>query len=154
MNGRGLALILAMVLVGCRPSGSVEAPSTTEPPQEVTAISLRSQGTEESPEQPLAGPSILSSDAAKFVGQKRTVCGPVVDTRYIRSRGRPTSLYFDNPQPDNTFTVLIWGADRRKFPANPEDYYEGKTICVDGLIHEHTSGPFMEIRNPSQISLP
>ncbi|MDP2660771.1 MAG: hypothetical protein Q8R28_08580 [Dehalococcoidia bacterium] len=156
MTGRGAALtlvgVLAVVLVGCRPSGIGDAPAEAQPPREFTAISLPSRGIEESG-QPIAEPSILSCDAAQFIGQTRTVCGPVVDTRYVRSRGRPTFMYFDKPQPDNTFLVLIWGADRRKFPANPEDYYKGKTICVDGLIHGHSSGPFMEVDSPSQISL-
>ncbi len=152
MKGRGLALILALALVGCLPTGIVDAPPTTEPLQENAGV-LESLGTEVASETPVAEPSILSSEVAEFIGQTRTVCGPVVDARHVRSKGRPTFIYFDKPQPDNTFTVLIWGADRRKFPPNPEDYYEGKTICVDGLIREHSSGPFMEVSDPSQVSV-
>lgn len=153
MKSGGLALILALILAGCRPSGLTVSPATPAPPPGRTAISQPLRGPEPSSEQPAVAPAISSSDALRYSGQTRKVCGPVVETRYVRSRGRPTYMYFDKPQPDNTFLVLIWGADRRKFPENPEAYYRGKSVCVEGKIRDHSSGPFTEAKNPSQISL-
>jgi hypothetical protein len=79
------------------------------------------------------------TEAGSYVGEEKTVCGPVMGAKYAEdSNGKPTFLNVgeDYPSPKR-FTVLIWGEDRSNFAFKPEDEYLGKTICVSGEIQEY-----------------
>ena len=125
----------------------------------VLACSPRSGATPTSPSYPQGGSalpatSFSSSQAASHVGERGTVCGPVVDTRYATgSRGKPTFLNFDRPYPNHIFTVVIWGSDRGNFPSRPETYYRGKEVCATGLIETYQGKPQIIARNGSQLAI-
>jgi len=104
-------------------------------------------------EQEAPSNAIAWHEAQDHIGDRATVCGPVVDTHYAStSKGKPTFLNIGKPYPDpSRFTVVIWGDYRGNFPQGPEAYYLGKTICVTGLITEYEGTPEVEIKTPSQI---
>jgi hypothetical protein len=73
----------------------------------------------------LAQRTLTATEAKAHIGEQATVCGKVVSTRWAESsRGSPTFLNFDQPYPDQVFTLVIWGNDRSKFD-NPETTYRG-----------------------------
>src|SRR6516162_5270609 len=79
-------------------------------------------------------PRLLSYQAKNHLGENATVCGVVVSTKYLESKGRsPTLLNLDKPYPQQPFTIVIWGADRAKF-GTPEVGYKGARVCVSGTI--------------------
>ena len=99
----------------------------------------------------------ITWDEAKYhIGERVTVCGPVVDAYYAaNSNGKPTFLNIGNRYTDpNRFTVVIWGENRGKFPQAPEAYYLDKTICVTGLLTEYEGIPEIEVEYPSEIQDP
>ena len=58
----------------------------------------------------LAEKPLTATEAKNHIGEQATVCGKVVSTRYAEgSRGSPTFLNFDQPYPNQVFTLLIWG---------------------------------------------
>ena len=83
------------------------------------------------------------------------VCGPVVDTAYASgSSGKPTFLNIGRSYPDpERFTVVIWNDNRNNFPAQPENYYLGKNICVDGVIELYEGVAQIEGTNQRQIEV-
>ena len=96
----------------------------------------------------------IAWDEAKYrIGERTTVCGSVVSTKWASgSKGKPTFLNIGKPYPDpDRFTVVIWIDYRANFPSPPEVYYEGKAICVTGLIIEYEGVPEIEVKDPSQI---
>ena len=96
--------------------------------------------------------TISPEQAHQFIGQIKTVCGTVVNTKYaIYSRGQPTFLNLNRPYPNHIFTAVIWGSERHKFKSPPETYYKGKRICVSGMITSYRSKPQIFIRDHSQI---
>ncbi len=96
--------------------------------------------------------TITPEDAAKFIGQQKTVCGTVASAHYApRSKGQPTFLNLNKPYPDQVFTVLIWGSDRGKFEKSPETLYYGKAVCVTGRIQSYQGRPEIIVKEPSQI---
>ena len=102
-----------------------------------------------------APPDAISCNETKnHIGERTTVYGPVVDTHYASgSSGEPTFLNMCYPYPNpNRFTVVIWGENRGKFPQPPEDYYDGKTIYVSGLIDHYNGVPQIEVTSPDQIN--
>ena len=132
----GLVLLLLASVVACGP-----APTATPAPTPTPS-------TTPTP------PSALAWSEAKYhIGERTTVFGPVVDTRWASgSKGKPTFLNIGKPYPDpERFTVVIWIQNRSKFPDPPEDYYLGKTIYVTGLITEYKGIPQIEVTDPTQI---
>lgn len=101
----------------------------------------------------LAQKSLTADEAKNHIGEQGTVCGKVVSTRYAESsRGRPTFLNFDQPYPNKTFTIVIWGNDRSKFN-DPETIYRGKHICVTGKISAYKGIPEIVANAPSQVKI-
>ena len=97
---------------------------------------------------------IKPTDAEKYVGKEKTVCGMVASATYAgRTKGQPTFLNLDQPYPNQVFTVVIWGSDRKKFNNPPETLYKGKTICVTGKIKSYKGKPEIIVNDPSQINI-
>jgi hypothetical protein len=95
---------------------------------------------------------ISATEAHKFIGETKTVCGTVASTFYsVRSKGQPTFLNLDQPYPNQIFTVVIWGSDRNKFKNPPEVFFKDKRICVTGTIETYRGKPQIIVRDPSQI---
>ncbi len=96
---------------------------------------------------------VSTLDAAKYIGKQATVCGQVATIHLAqRTGGAPTFINFDKPNPDQTFTVLIWGIDRPKFPAPPESTFTaGKRVCVTGRVTDYRGKPEIIVRNPEEI---
>jgi hypothetical protein len=100
------------------------------------------------------GGELSAREAARHIGELATVCGTVASARYAaRSRGQPTFLNFDQPYPNQLFTVVIWGDARRAFPEPPERAYEGKRICVSGRIESYRGLPQIVVQSPSAIRI-
>jgi len=98
--------------------------------------------------------TIKPEDAAKFIGQQRTVCGTVASAHYAAIiKKQPTSLHLDKPYPNEVFTVLIWGSDKGKFEKPPETLYLRKEICVTGMIRSYQGRPEIIVKDSSQIKV-
>lgn len=107
-------------------------------------------------ELPVSCPGAVSwREAGAHVGERATVEGPVVGTRFAAdANGRPTFLNLGRDYPDpNRFTVVVWGDDRARFPEPPEDAYAGRTICVTGEIELYRGVPEIEVSSPDQVAV-
>lgn len=92
-------------------------------------------------------------EAGDHIGGRARVCGRVAGTAYAAGvGGRPTFLNFGRPHPDAPFTAVIWGRNRGRFEAPPEDLFRGRRVCVAGEIREHEGRPQIEVRSPAQIA--
>ena len=127
----GLVLLLVSSVISCG------APTVTTTPEE----------------KELPSNAISWNEAKYHIGERATVYGPVVDTKWASgSKGKPTFLNIGKPYPDpGRFTVVIWIDNRGNFPQAPEVYYLGKTIYVTGLITEYNGIPQIEATTPDQI---
>jgi hypothetical protein len=97
---------------------------------------------------------ISPSEAAKHVGKSATVCGKVASTAYaIQVVGRSTFLNLERPYPDQPFTVVIWGSERSRFSPPPEKAYDGKKICVSGIVRVFRDEPPRIVTQLSQIEI-
>jgi uncharacterized protein (DUF983 family) len=104
----------------------------------------------------LVQPDAINWDQAKnFIGESKTVCGPVVSTKYASSiQGEPTYLDLGTKNPDPArLTVIIWGDQRTSFSFKPEEYFVQKKICVSGLIVDYKGTAEIEIKTPTQITI-
>lgn len=101
----------------------------------------------------LAQKTLAANQAKDLIGEQATVCGKIVSTAYAdTSRGKPTFLNFDEPYPNQIFTLLIWGSDRAKF-GDPESAYRGKHVCVRGKVESYKSVPEIVASDPSQVKV-
>jgi len=141
------------IIITATPQANTQPPwpSATTAPQANTQPPWPSATT--APPTTVVSDTIDWDEAAYYIGEHKTVCGPVVDSHYASSsNGQPTFLNIGQPYPKpNRFTVVIWGRNRSKFSTGPEQLYSGDTICVTGLIEEYRGIPEIEVSDPSQI---
>lgn len=96
---------------------------------------------------------LAAAEAKNHVGERATVCGKVVSSRYAGgSKGEPTFLNLDEPFPKQIFTIVIWGHDRRKF-GEPEHKYSDKQICATGRITSYRGSPEIVATDVKEIEI-
>jgi micrococcal nuclease len=95
--------------------------------------------------------AIRAVAASARLGETVTVCDVVASATHLRSGRRPTFLNLGRPFPRQDLTVLIWGSDRGRFHAPPEDEYRNAWICVTGEIATYRGQPQIVVRAPEAI---
>jgi len=97
------------------------------------------------------GSNYTTKEASRHIGEKATVCGMVSGGYYAtRSTGQPTFINLDGRYPNQNFTIFILGKNRHKF-SSPERSYNGRTVCVTGVIGMHKGTPQIKVTSKSQI---
>jgi DNA/RNA endonuclease YhcR with UshA esterase domain len=146
MNKVRLILFSTMLLLLTVACGQTSTPNSSPP-------STRSPSPTSIPIEKLSF-SWSSKEASKHIGERGTVCGPIVDTRYATgSNGKPTFLNFDRAYPNHTMVVVIWNSNRGAFPRNPQTYYKGKDVCATGLIESYKGKPEIVARDGDQLEI-
>lgn len=125
-------------------------------PEEAGRIDSREEGDSEFRGNGSDPSDEINWDEAKYYfGERRTVCGPVVDSYFAASdRNRETYLNLGLAHPDiHRISVVIHEEARARFPADPEKYYLGKSICVSGKIETYQGMAQMIVSEPAQIRI-
>jgi hypothetical protein len=98
--------------------------------------------------------SIPSEDAEDHIGESTGVLCRIVSTQYlVNVTGQPTFLDCDEPYPDQSLSVIIWGRDRSEFPSPPEEVYRDEVVCVQGLIWTFGGKPTIVAHDGDQIDI-
>jgi len=98
--------------------------------------------------------TITPAQDSKHVGKYEKVCGQVTSTYYAdENKGIPTFINLDKPYPDQIFTVMVWGSDRKNFKFKPEDFYRDKEICVEGEIKDYKGVAEIIIKTPKEVAM-
>jgi DNA/RNA endonuclease YhcR with UshA esterase domain len=99
--------------------------------------------------------TLTTEEALQHADETNTVCGVVASTKYLESsKAKPTFLNLDKPYPDQPFTAVISEAARAQFKGlPPEEFFNGKPICVTGLITISRGKPQIAIDDVSQIEI-
>lgn len=96
--------------------------------------------------------TITSEQVKDNVGKTVTVLGKVADGRYLASSAKqPTLLNIDKAFPNQVFTVVIYGENRKAFGYKPEEVLMGKNIYVTGKVTMYNGKPQVEVAKPEQI---
>jgi hypothetical protein len=91
-------------------------------------------------------------EASKHVAQTATACGGGASTKMMPTCVRqPTFLDFGKPYPDQIFTAVIFGRDRRKF-GTPKTSFREKRVCVTGRVRNYPGKPEIIRSDPSQLA--
>jgi len=98
------------------------------------------------------GATLSAKEAADHIGETASVCGTVASAKYAAStKGQPTFLNLDEAYPNQVFTALIWGVDRKAFSKPPESL-SGHHICVRGTIVEYKGKAEIIVHSPDAIT--
>ena len=150
--------IAALAVIGCGGSGGAELTAAQAADAEAAAAAIASE----------AMGFIPSSRAGQHLGEEVTVRGSVRDYQWISGKtGKPTLLLFDTPalvergssiseqEIPTTFTVVVWKKDAKNFPGttNLGPTYNGKIVCVTGLIEDYEGSPAIVATDPSQLKI-
>ena len=98
--------------------------------------------------------TLPAKDAAKHVGEKATICDKVFGGRYLENAsGGPTLLNMGDAYPNNPFTFVIFGEDRKKFNYKPEVFLIDKQVCVTGEIKTYKDKPQIIVSDTAQVKM-
>lgn len=100
-------------------------------------------------EEPRGIKEISWEDADNHYGEYCCVKGKIISTY---NSGKACFLNFHKNW-KRYFTAVIFASDYRKFPANPENYYQSKTVRVTGIIKKYQGKPEIIVKNPGQIEI-
>jgi hypothetical protein len=94
--------------------------------------------------------TLTAAQAKAHEGENATVCGIVTGERTAtRSTGEPTFINLDATYPNQVFTILVWGEDRKNVGALPRS---GAHVCVRGLIKDYHGVPEIVVKSSGQLS--
>lgn len=101
---------------------------------------------------------VAVSDAKNHIGETAMVCGKVVASNIpkygIGGRGKPVSLFLDQPEANPVFYFVVFGQP----PDGPQEVvnaYQGKQVCVTGKIDALPSSglPFIMAADRAQVKV-
>ncbi len=84
-------------------------------------------------------------------GERVTVCGTVVSTK-LSSKGN-VFINLDKQFPNQVFSISIFKDKAGNFTYKPEEFLQGKKICVTGIITKYNGTPTMNIENEKAIKV-
>jgi hypothetical protein len=94
--------------------------------------------------------SLKASQAKTHEGENATVCGVVASERTAtNSRGEPTFINLDSAYPNQVFTILVWGDDRKNVGEFPK---VGSHACATGRIQDYRGVPEIVVKSNGQLS--
>ena len=95
---------------------------------------------------------IPAAEASKHIGEKITVCDKVFGGRYLENASeQPTLINMGDAYPNNPFTFVIFGEERKKFTYKPEEFLVDKQVCVTGEIKTYKDKPQIIVSDTSQV---
>ena len=96
---------------------------------------------------------VRAHEAINYAGEYAMVCGVVASARYLdKSRGKPTHLNFDKAYPEQEFSAIIFGKNRKNFTVKPETL-TGYKACVYGKIRLYQGKAQIELVKNEQLSV-
>jgi len=99
---------------------------------------------------PAIAATITAAEAKNHVGEQATVCGKVASEKTATSsRGEPTFINLDSSYPNQVFTILIWGEDRKNVGELPR---VGAHACASGMIQDYRGVPEIVVKNGEQLT--
>ncbi|MDB5134198.1 MAG: hypothetical protein JWP37_801 [Mucilaginibacter sp.] len=91
---------------------------------------------------------IPAKDAAKHIGEKVTICDKVCSQS---NKAFMVTLFLGGDRPNQLLRVAIRFSDRAKTKGYFDTSFEGKDICVTGVVLNGRDGPYIRVNNPEQI---
>jgi len=96
---------------------------------------------------------VRTHDAIDHAGEFVMVCGVIASARYLKEvKGAPTYLNFDKPYPDQEFSAIIFGKNRKNFSPDPESL-TGYKACVYGKVRVYRGKAQIELVKADQLSV-
>ena len=96
---------------------------------------------------------VRAHDAIEHAGEFAMVCGVIASARYLKEvKGAPTYLNFDKPYPDQEFSAIIFGKNRKNFSPDPESL-TGYKACVYGKVRVYRGKAQIELVKADQLSV-
>ena len=120
-------------------------PLVNDSPQiEVEQVTAQEQNIESHTEE---SSFIHASDASKYIGEYRKVCGQVVQ---IKEFSKGIYLNFGNNYPRQNLTAVVWSSDISNF--GNLNQYVGNSICISGEITSYRGTPQIELSSLEQVN--
>lgn len=92
-------------------------------------------------------------DLTKFVNKKVQYCDIVEGTFVTNGNKRVVLLNMGDKYPNHKLVVAIFEENWKNFDYKPEEFLDGKHICVSGKLVIYKDKPEIIVKHPEQIAL-
>ncbi len=86
--------------------------------------------------------------ALKHIGHEVTICDKVYSSEPTSNQ---TLLYLGGDNPKQLLTVIIKATDIAKFKGHPETDFNGKDVCITGVVTNNKGKAEIVVTDPKQI---
>ena len=95
---------------------------------------------------------IKIDDAKNHVGDTVKICTKIYGGKLLENaKGTPTFLNAGGHYPNAPLTIVIWADASKEFNNTPEEFYNGKEVCITGKIELYKDKPQIVVTSKSQI---
>jgi DNA/RNA endonuclease YhcR with UshA esterase domain len=85
---------------------------------------------------------------SKHMGDTVTVCSKVYG---VKSLEKVTFINLGTAYPNSPLTIVIFAKDIHNFNGSIESMYDGKNVCVTGILKDFKGKPEIVITKPEEI---
>ncbi|MGV3541202.1 MAG: hypothetical protein ACO1OQ_15405 [Rufibacter sp.] len=97
---------------------------------------------------------VTPEDASKHIGESVVLCGKIYGGKFMEnSKTQPTLLNMGAAFPNHLVTIMVSKEVRTGFQAKPEEYLNGKNVCVTGKLIDSKGKPEIIIAKAEDIQL-
>ncbi len=97
---------------------------------------------------------ITPDEAASHIGETVTVCGKIFGGKFFdRSEKKITLLNMGAAYPKSPLTIVVNEEDRKNFKTAPEELYNGKNVCIKGIVKEYKGKPQIFIQSEADVTV-
>jgi len=97
--------------------------------------------------------NIADADLSKYVNKQIQYCDRVFGTFITKGKNQVILLNLGADYPDHKLVVAIFEENRKNFDYKPDEFLNGKTICVNGKLVLYKGKPEIVVKNPKQIEV-
>lgn len=97
-----------------------------------------------------SGANISADEAVNYIGKQVTVCTKVYS---IKTLAKVSFIDVGVAYPSSPLTIVIFAKDLDKFKPSLEVLYNGKDICVKGIVELYKNKPEIIVSDPKQITV-
>ncbi len=101
----------------------------------------------------LAQEKITEADLQNYINKKVEYCDKVYGTFVTKGESQVILLNLGDSYPNHKLVVAIFQSDWGNFDYKPNEFLDGKTICVKGKLVLYKGKPEIIVKSQKQITV-
>ena len=94
----------------------------------------------------------VPADKIKYYNEKYIkTCSIVTGVYTSKGKGKPTFVNFGRSYPNQIFSAVIWGDNKKNFSYDPATKLLNKKVCIKGEVKLYKNKPSINLKDETQV---